>query len=93
MRHAKALGDVWLDSVVNIGAYWLGAQLVQASAPRPVNSATTWRWTLPAHFPPGHRVRARVEGGSLMQNGKPLAWDEHGFYEVVLDAGSLSWQP
>ena len=28
VEHAKALGDVWIDSMVNVGAYWLGQKAV-----------------------------------------------------------------
>jgi hypothetical protein len=52
---------------------------------------TTWRWTLPPNFPPGRKLRVVVDGGTLTQNGMPLSWDRHGYYEVALDAQSLSW--
>ena len=48
---------------------------------------------LPPHFPPGHFVRVTVGGGSLQQGGHTLTWDGHGYYEVALDAGSLTWSP
>jgi peptidoglycan/xylan/chitin deacetylase (PgdA/CDA1 family) len=91
MAHAKALGTVWIDSVVNIGAYWRGQQLLQAATPTASAGVTTWRWTLPANFPSGRKLRVVVNGGTLSQNGKPLAWDRRGYYEVSLDAQSLSW--
>jgi hypothetical protein len=34
-----------------------------------------------------------VDGGTSSQNGAALEWDEHGYYEIALDAGSLSWAP
>ncbi|MCS0614638.1 polysaccharide deacetylase family protein [Massilia kyonggiensis] len=91
MAHAKALGTVWIDSVVNIGAYWRGQQLLQAATPTTSAGTTTWRWTLPANFPPGRTLRVVVNGGTLSQNGKPLTWDRRGYYEVALDAQALSW--
>lgn len=93
MTHAKSLGTVWIDSVVNIGAYWRGQQLLQAATPSTSGGVTTWRWTLPAHFPPGRKLRVVVDGGTLSQNGAPLSWDRRGYYEVSLDAQSLSWAP
>jgi peptidoglycan/xylan/chitin deacetylase (PgdA/CDA1 family) len=93
MAFAKSLGTVWIDSVVNIGAYWRGQQLLQAAAPTVDGGVTTWRWTLPAHFPPGRKLRVVVDGGTLSQNGKPLTWDSRGYYEVALDAQTLSWAP
>jgi hypothetical protein len=91
MTYAKSFGTVWLDSVVNIGAYWRGQQLLQAATPSTSNGVTTWRWTLPTNFPSGRKLRVVVDGGTLSQNGTPLAWDRRGYYEVSLDAQSLSW--
>ena len=52
-----------------------------------------WTWTLPAHFPPGRYLRVKVDGGTLTQASAPLPWDEHGYYEVALDAGTLTLSP
>jgi Polysaccharide deacetylase len=93
MDHAKALGDAWLDSLVNVGAYWLGQKLVAAATPTTSAGMTTWSWTLPAHFPTGKYLRVTVDGGTLTQAGSALAWDAHGYYEVSLDAGSLTLAP
>lgn len=93
VSHAKSLPDVWIGSMASVGAYWLGARLVRAAAPTMSGNTTTWRWILPAHFPPGQVVRVTVDGGSLSQASKALPWDGHGYYEVALDAGSLSWSP
>jgi len=93
--HAKAFGDLWMDTLLNIGAYWRGETTIEAATsssaktPQPI----TWTWTLPAHFPPGHRLRVTVDGGALSQNGREIAWNGHGYYEIDLDAGSLSWRP
>ena len=93
MDHAKSLADVWLDSLVNVGAYWLGQKLVAAATPTSSAGATTWSWTLPAHFPTGRYLRVTVDGGTLTQAGGALAWDAHGYYEVSLDAGSFTLAP
>jgi peptidoglycan/xylan/chitin deacetylase (PgdA/CDA1 family) len=93
MAYAKSLGTVWIDSVVNIGAYWRGQQLLQAATPSTSGGVTTWKWTLPAHFPQGRKLRVVVDGGTLSQNGAPLTWNRRGYYEVALDAQSLSWAP
>jgi peptidoglycan/xylan/chitin deacetylase (PgdA/CDA1 family) len=89
---SKALGDVWIDSVVNVGAYWLGQKAFTKAAPA-ASGAGTYTWTLPAHFPPGKYLRVSVTGGTLTQKGAALAWDPHGYYEVALDAGSLTLAP
>ena len=93
IAHAKALGDVWIDSLVNVGAYWRGQKLFTSVTPTAAGTTTTWTWTLPAHFPSERVLRVRVDGGTLSQNGKALAWDGHGYYEVALDAGALTLSP
>ncbi|WP_437595712.1 cellulose binding domain-containing protein [Sorangium sp. So ce590] len=93
VQHTKDLGDVWIDSVVNIGAYWRAQKVLSSVTPMTSGSDRTWRWTLPAHFPPGKYLRVKVGGGTLKQGGRTLAWDEHGYYEVALDEGSLTLSP
>jgi len=93
VNHAKSLGDVWIDSVVNIGSYWRGQKAFSAARPTTSGSETTWTWTLPANFPPGKFLRVTLDGGTLIQGGRPLTWDEHGYYEVALDPGSLTLAP
>jgi hypothetical protein len=48
---------------------------------------------LPPNFPPGKYLRVTVDGGTLTQHGVSLPWVTHGYYEVALDAGSLTWSP
>jgi hypothetical protein len=93
VNHAKSFGDVWIDSMVNVGAYWRGQKTLSAVTPAMSGNNTTWSWTLPAHFPPGKFLRVKVDGGTLAQAGKPLTWDDHGYYEAALDAGSLTLSP
>jgi len=78
---------------MRVGAYWMGEQVLAGAAAAPEGDATTWTWTLPNHFPPGRYVRVTVTGGTLSQNGQVLAWDGHGYYEVSLDAGTLTLSP
>lgn len=35
-------------------------------------------------------LRVKVDGGTLKQGSTVLTWDSHGYYEVALDAGTLS---
>jgi peptidoglycan/xylan/chitin deacetylase (PgdA/CDA1 family) len=93
VQYAKSLGDVWLDSVVNVGAYWRGQKAFAAAAPTVAGDQQTWTWTLPPHFPPGHILRITTTGGTPTQRGVPLAWNSHGYYEIDLDAGSLTVGP
>ena len=53
----------------------------------------TWKWTLPANFPPGRYLRVTVSGGTVKQNGVELPWDGHGYYEIALDAGQVTVSP
>jgi peptidoglycan/xylan/chitin deacetylase (PgdA/CDA1 family) len=91
--HAQQLGDLWLDSVVHVGAYWLAEKLVSNAKPQVGSGGEQWTWQVPAHFPKGQFLRVKVDGGTLRQNGQPLQWDGHGYYEVALDVGELSWSP
>jgi len=93
IAHAKTLGDMWIDSAVNVGAYWRGQKIVSTAAPTTAGGAQTWTWTLPGHFPPGRSLRVTVDGGTLSQNGAPLTWDPHGYYEIALDAKTLTLSP
>jgi hypothetical protein len=93
IEHAKDLGDVWIDSMVNVGAYWVGQRILAVATSAIADGTTTWTWSLPTCFPPGHVLRVSVDGGKLSQDGKELSWDGHGYYEVALDVGSLSWKP
>jgi hypothetical protein len=88
-----------------VGAYWRGQKLLSSVTPTTTTAAgnqtstptptptSTWTWTLPAHFPPGRFLRVKVDGGTLSQRGQPLAWNGHGYYEIALDAGSLTLGP
>jgi peptidoglycan/xylan/chitin deacetylase (PgdA/CDA1 family) len=93
VNHAKSFGDLWLDSMVAVASYWRGQRALAAALPQASGASTTWSWTLPPHLPPGKYLRVKVDGGTLYQNGKALAWNERGYYEVGLDAGSLTLSP
>lgn len=93
VNYAKSLGDMWIDSVVNIGAYWRAQKVVAAVTPTTSGTDKTWSWTMPDHFPPGQYLRVTVDGGTLKQGGTALNWDDHGYYEVALDAGSVTLSP
>jgi hypothetical protein len=90
IAYAQSAGDIWIDSMVNVGAYWLGQKLVTDATPKTDGDATVWTWTLPDNFPPGKFVRVTVDGGTLSQNGRVLEWDSHGYYEVSLSEGALT---
>jgi hypothetical protein len=89
ITYAVSFGDVWFDTMGQVGAYVRAQQLFESLSA----SDGTWTWTLPDHYPPGRALRVVVDGGTLSQGGSHLGWDEHGYYEVALDQGSLSWTP
>jgi peptidoglycan/xylan/chitin deacetylase (PgdA/CDA1 family) len=93
MSYGRALGDVWMATVANVAAYWRAQKLLSGVAPATSGRTTTWTWALPPQFPRGKYLRAKVDGGTLAQRGQPLVWDDHGYYEVALDAGSLTLAP
>jgi hypothetical protein len=93
IAHARSLGDVWIDTMASVGAYWRGQKIVAAATPAASGGGQTWTWTLPDHFPAGKYVRVTVDGGTLSQGGAPIPWDDHGYYEIALDAGSLTLSP
>lgn len=93
VNYAKSFDDVWIGTVLDVGAYWIAQRLLSQATPTTSGNTITWQWVLPDHFPPEHFVRVTVEGGTLSQGGAPLTWDDHGYYEVSLDAGSLTLAP
>jgi len=93
MTYTKSLGDVWADTVVAVGSYWRAQKAFSTVPPKSVGNDTVYTWTLPAHFPPGMYLRATVTGGTLKQCGSELSWDDHGYYEINLDAGSVTISP
>ncbi|MGA3049735.1 MAG: polysaccharide deacetylase family protein [Terracidiphilus sp.] len=88
--HAKSAGDIWIDSMVNVGAYWAGQRAVTNATITKSGENTLITWKLPDHFPPGKYVRVTVTGGTLKQSGRVLTWNPAGYYEVALDPGSLT---
>lgn len=93
VEYTKSLGDGWIDTVVAVGAYYLGQRAVAAAETATEGESTTWTWTLPDHFPADKCIRVVVDGGTLTQAGEAVPWDEHGYYEIDLDAGSLTLAP
>lgn len=93
MYHARAAKDIWVDALYKVAAYWMGQKILSKAEPEVSGSDHVWRWTLPPHFPTGIYLRVTVNGGTVSQNGSALPWDPHGFYEIALDAGSLTVSP
>jgi peptidoglycan/xylan/chitin deacetylase (PgdA/CDA1 family) len=89
----KGYGDMWIDTVLNIGAYWRAQKMLSSVSPTTSGSDKIYNWTLPSHFPTGKYLRVKVTGGTLKQNGNVLSWDSHGYYEIALDARSLTISP
>ena len=87
--YAQGLDAVWIERMGVVGAYVRAQQMFEAVTP----SDHVWTWTLPERYPTGGVLRVTVDGGSLSQGGTELTWDPHGYYEVNLDAGQLTWTP
>ena len=93
VNYAKSHGDVWIDSVINVGAYWLGQRAFSQAMVATEGDKKTWTWKLPNHFPPGKYLRVTVDGGTLEQDGLVIPWDPNGYYEIALDKGSVTLSP
>jgi peptidoglycan/xylan/chitin deacetylase (PgdA/CDA1 family) len=93
VKYAKSTGDMWIDTITNVGAYWLGEKAFGAATTMTSGTDKTWTWKLPDQFPTGHYLRVTVDGGTLKQGGNTLNWDAHGYYEIALDAGSVTLSP
>jgi len=82
---SQAVSDgFWVEGMTNVGAYWQGQKLIPESA---TTSAT---WTLPANFPKNMCVRITTSGGTVTQKGETIAWNDHGYYQISLDAGEVT---
>jgi len=93
MTYAKGLKDVWADTMMHVGGYWLAQKALSTVQPVTSGSDKVYSWTLPEHFPPGQYLRVTVTGGKVKQCGTELTWDDHGYYEIALDAGSVTISP
>ncbi|WP_437710883.1 polysaccharide deacetylase family protein [Sorangium sp. So ce448] len=93
VKAVKAYGDVWIGTMETIGAYWRGQKAISDGTNMKNGNDTTYNWTLPQNFPPGKYVRVTVTGGTLKQNGTALKWHPQGYYEVALDAKSVTLSP
>jgi hypothetical protein len=65
VQHTKSFGDIWIDTVLKVGADWPAQKMFTSITPTTANGSTTWTWTLPDHFPPGQYLRVKVTGGTL----------------------------
>jgi hypothetical protein len=84
---SKAVTDgYWVEGISNVGAYWQGQKLI------PTTATTSATWTLPAKFPPNMCVRITTTGGNVTQKGQAVPWNDHGYYEIGLDAGEVTIQ-
>jgi peptidoglycan/xylan/chitin deacetylase (PgdA/CDA1 family) len=93
VNYTKNLGNLWIDTMTKIGAYWRGQKALSSVTPTTSGTTKTYSWSLPANFPPGKCLRVTVDGGTLKQGGKTLLWNNRGYYEIALDAGSVTVSP
>jgi len=93
---AKNQGTIWIDTVENVASYWIAGYRFGKLTPTTSGSDKTWTWKTSDFnnpFPPGKYLRVKTDGGTLKQGGTTLSWDDHGYYEVALDAGTLTLSP
>ena len=74
VEQMQSYGDVWIDSVVNIGSYWIAQKMLSQVSPTTDGDGQTWAWQLPDNFPPGKCLRITVDGGTISQTGQTIAW-------------------
>jgi len=93
IMHTISLGNMWVGRLVDVASYWLGQKAFSSATTTTSGSNKTWTWTLPSNFAPGKYLRITVPGGTVTQKGTALPWNSHGFYEISLDAGSVTVGP
>ena len=96
MSWAKTQGTIWIDTVENVSAYWIAEVGFKKLSATTSGTDKTWTWKTTdfnTPFPPGKYLRVKTDGGSLKQGSTVLTWDDHGYYEVSLDAGTLTLSP
>jgi hypothetical protein len=93
IKHSVGLGDMWIGAMVQVASYWAGQKAFKSAMTSTSGTDKTWTWTLPGQFPTGKYLRVTVPGGTLKQNGQVLNWDPHGYYEIALDAKSVTVSP
>lgn len=82
-------GEVWIDTMLAVGSYYVGQKLVSDAAPATNGTESTWSWSLPAHFPEGRCLRI-TSTGTVLQDGALLPQDPLGYYEISLDEGAVT---
>jgi len=89
----KATGNAWIDTVENVSAYWIAGYKFSKLTATTSGTDKVWTWKtsdFSTPFPPGKYLRVTTDGGTLKQGNTTLTWDDHGYYEVSLDAGTLT---
>lgn len=92
VRGQRDGGRAWIDTLLNVGAYFLAQKLVAEAQPAVNGEGSTWSWTLPDHFPEGRCLRVRSTG-RVLQGGQAIAENAQGYYDISLDAGSVTVVP
>jgi hypothetical protein len=93
VKSVKDLGNIWIDTVTNISSYWIAGYKFSKLTATTSGTDKTWTWKTSDFnnpFPPGKYLRVTTDGGTLKQGDTTLTWDDHGYYEVSLDAGTLT---
>lgn len=89
VRFTRSHDDVWIGTVVDVGAYWLGQQAFEAAVEERSEESILYHWALPEHFPPGKFLRIVSSSRVLSQSGEVLVPSPEGYYDIALDAREL----
>lgn len=81
---AAVSGGSWVETATNVAAYQVGQNLISKASGSPI------KWTKPSVFPPNMCVRVTTTGGKVTQKGAEVPWDDHGYYQISLDAGEVT---
>ena len=93
VKAVKDMGNIWIESVGTVTAYWMAGYKFSKLTATTSGTDKTWTWKTSdfnSPFPTGKYLRVTTDGGVLKQGSTTLQWDDHGYYEVSLDAGTLT---
>ena len=85
--------QLWVAPYGSVAAYWQAEKIVEKSEPVVESGGTVYRWSVPAHFPKGVKLKARLAGepeGHPTQGGRSLPRPDPGVYTVDFDSGELT---
>lgn len=89
VERTKSQGDVWIGTLKDIAAYWLGQRAFAEARVLEGPDGLSYVWDLPSHFPPGRTLLAEAPF-ELRQYGRSVVRDDAGNSVIELDARALT---